>query len=69
MGKVHGGLANAGKVRGQTPKVEPASDKKKKLQGRAGMREKYNRRKDTLGTRPRRGNGPNGLKKRNENTK
>ncbi|KAI8469506.1 MAG: ribosomal protein S30 component of cytosolic 80S ribosome and 40S small subunit [Monoraphidium minutum] len=43
MGKVHGSLARAGKVRGQTPKV-PKQDKKKKPTGRACKREKYNRR-------------------------
>jgi len=32
MGKVHGSLARAGKVKGQTPKVEP-TDKKKKPRG------------------------------------
>eukprot|EP00294_Goniomonas_avonlea_P017390 CAMPEP_0114541570 /NCGR_PEP_ID=MMETSP0114-20121206/1375_1 /TAXON_ID=31324 /ORGANISM="Goniomonas sp, Strain m" /LENGTH=135 /DNA_ID=CAMNT_0001725815 /DNA_START=26 /DNA_END=433 /DNA_ORIENTATION=+ len=42
-GKVHGSLARAGKVRGQTPKVEKA-DKKKKLVGRAKRRIQYNRR-------------------------
>lgn len=30
-GKVHGSLARAGKVRGQTPKVEPQEKKKKKV--------------------------------------
>ena len=54
----HGGLANAGKVRGQTPKLDPA-EKPKKKSGRSGMREKYNRRLPTLGKPPRRGNGPN----------
>ena len=44
MGKVHGGLANAGKVRGQTPRVEKDMDKPKKPKGRAGMRKKYNSR-------------------------
>jgi small subunit ribosomal protein S30e len=42
-GKVHGSLARAGKVRGQTPKV-PKQDKKKKPKGRAMKRIKYNRR-------------------------
>jgi small subunit ribosomal protein S30e len=32
LGKVHGSLARAGKVRAQTPKVEK-SEKKKKLRG------------------------------------
>ena len=43
MGKVHGSLARAGKVRGQTPKVEK-QDKKKKVTGRAKRRIQYNRR-------------------------
>ncbi|CAN6169663.1 unnamed protein product, partial [Urochloa humidicola] len=38
MGKVHGSLARAGKVRGQTP------NKKKKPRGRAYKRMQYNRR-------------------------
>jgi len=42
-GKVHGSLARAGKVRGQTPKVEK-QDKKKLPKGRAMKRIKYNRR-------------------------
>ncbi len=42
-GKVHGSLARAGKVRGQTPKVPP-QEKKKKPTGRAMKRIKYNRR-------------------------
>jgi len=44
MGKVHGGLARAGKVRGQTPKVEKAEDKPKALNGRAKKRALYNKR-------------------------
>eukprot|EP00871_Galdieria_phlegrea_P003567 jgi/Galph1/4210/GphlegSOOS_G2818.1 len=43
MGKVHGSLARAGKVRGQTPKV-PKQEKKKRPKGRAWQRLKYNRR-------------------------
>lgn len=42
-GKVHGSLARAGKVKGQTPKVE-AEEKKKKKTGRAKRRIQYNRR-------------------------
>ena len=42
-GKVHGSLARAGKVKGQTPKVAK-QDKKKRLTGRAKKREQYNRR-------------------------
>lgn len=42
-GKVHGSLARAGKVKGQTPKVEK-QEKKKKKTGRAKRRILYNRR-------------------------
>lgn len=42
-GKVHGSLARAGKVKGQTPKVDK-SEKKKKKTGRAKRRMQYNRR-------------------------
>ncbi|XP_044768846.1 ubiquitin-like protein FUBI [Neomonachus schauinslandi] len=41
-GKVHGSLARAGKVRGQTPKVAK-QEKKKKKTGRAKRRMQYNR--------------------------
>ncbi|KAK3516545.1 hypothetical protein QTP70_021736 [Hemibagrus guttatus] len=40
---VHGSLARAGKVRGQTPKVDK-QEKKKKKTGRAKRRIQYNRR-------------------------
>ncbi|XP_063323994.1 ubiquitin-like FUBI-ribosomal protein eS30 fusion protein [Pelmatolapia mariae] len=42
-GKVHGSLARAGKVQGQTPKVDK-QEKKKKKTGRAKRRIQYNRR-------------------------
>merc|ERR1711878_153838 len=42
-GKVHGSLARAGKVKGQTPKVDK-QEKKKKQTGRAKRRAQYNRR-------------------------
>merc|ERR1712223_482916 len=42
-GRVHGSLARAGKVKGQTPKVEK-EEKKKKRTGRAKRRIQYNRR-------------------------
>ncbi|XP_065335715.1 ubiquitin-like FUBI-ribosomal protein eS30 fusion protein [Cloeon dipterum] len=42
-GKVHGSLARAGKVKGQTPRVEK-QEKKKKKTGRAKRRIQYNRR-------------------------
>ncbi|VDP19467.1 unnamed protein product [Echinostoma caproni] len=43
VGKVHGSLARAGKVRAQTPKVEK-QEKKKKPRGRAKRRMQYNKR-------------------------
>lgn len=42
-GKVHGSLARAGKVKGQTPKVEK-QEKKKKKTGRCKRRIQFNRR-------------------------
>eukprot|EP00042_Codosiga_hollandica_P032136 m.200983 g.200983 ORF g.200983 m.200983 type:complete len:141 (+) comp53822_c1_seq2:535-957(+) len=42
-GKVHGSLARAGKVKGQTPKVDK-QPKKKSQTGRAKRRIQYNRR-------------------------
>ncbi|KAL1956387.1 hypothetical protein VTO42DRAFT_7370 [Malbranchea cinnamomea] len=43
MGKVHGSLARAGKVKSQTPKVEP-QEKPKQPKGRAKKRMLYTRR-------------------------
>ncbi|ORX57772.1 hypothetical protein BCR36DRAFT_580341, partial [Piromyces finnis] len=43
MGKVHGSLARAGKVKGQTPKVDKQPKKKSKT-GRAKKRILYTRR-------------------------
>ncbi|CAM9361620.1 unnamed protein product [Ascophyllum nodosum] len=43
MGKVHGSLARAGKVKGQTPKIDK-QEKKKQPRGRAKKRMQYNRR-------------------------
>ena len=43
MGKVHGSLARAGKVRNQTPKVAK-TEKKKAARGRAKLRYLYNKR-------------------------
>ncbi len=56
-GKVHGSLARAGKVRGQTPKVAK-QDKKKKPTGRAHKRMQYNRRFVTAGMLKRSPNFP-----------
>jgi small subunit ribosomal protein S30e len=43
MGKQHGSLSRAGKVKGQTPKVEK-KDKRKEPRGRAKKRMLFNRR-------------------------
>mgnify|MGYP003957989497 CR=1 FL=1 len=43
-GKVHGSLARAGKVRGQTPKMPKQDKAKKPVTGRAKKRLQYNRR-------------------------
>jgi len=43
IGKVHGSLARAGKVKGQTPKVDKM-EKTKKPKGRACQRIKYKNR-------------------------
>ncbi|PLB38983.1 ribosomal protein S30 [Aspergillus taichungensis] len=43
MGKVHGSLARAGKVKSATPKVDK-QEKKKQPKGRAMKRLKYTRR-------------------------
>ena len=43
MGKVHGSLSRAGKVKNQTPKVECSLNKDKhKVNGRAKKRKLYN---------------------------
>ena len=44
MGKQHGSLARAGKVKGQTPKVPKNAEKKKQPRGRAKKRMLFNRR-------------------------
>jgi len=58
-GKVHGSLARAGKVRGQTPKVDK-KEKKKKPTGRAKRRLQYTRRfVNVVVAGPGRRRGPN----------
>ncbi|XP_011297978.1 ubiquitin-like protein FUBI [Fopius arisanus] len=57
-GKVHGSLARAGKVKGQTPKVEK-QEKSKKKTGRAKRRIQYNRRFVTVVPTYGRRRGPN----------
>ena len=51
-GKVHGSLARAGKVKGQTPKVEKNADGKRKPCGRAKKRMQYNQRFVNVVTAP-----------------
>ncbi len=48
MGKVHGSLNRAGKVRKNTPKVEPKDRLKKLPVGRAKRRRQFRRRFDIL---------------------
>jgi len=57
-GKVHGSLARAGKVKGQTPKVEK-QEKRKKKTGRAKRRMLYNKRFVNVVTTMGRRRGPN----------
>lgn len=59
-GKVHGSLARAGKVKGQTPKVAKQEGKRKPKTGRAKRRLQYNRRFVNVVTGPGgRRKGPN----------
>ena len=44
MGKQHGSLARAGKVKNQTPKVAKKEREHKKVVGRAKKRSTYNKR-------------------------
>merc|ERR1711976_837514 len=57
-GKVHGSLARAGKVKGQTPKVEK-QEKKKAKTGRAKRRMQFNRRFTTKVAPGAKRKGPN----------
>ena len=58
VGKVHGGLARAGKVKGQTPKVEK-TEKKKQPRGRAKKRMLYTKRFVNVVVGPGKKKGPN----------
>uniref|UniRef100_A0A6B2LXG6 40S ribosomal protein S30 n=1 Tax=Arcella intermedia TaxID=1963864 RepID=A0A6B2LXG6_9EUKA len=58
MGKQHGGLARAGKVKNATPKVAK-KEKKKEKTGRAKKRWQYNKRYVNLVMKPGRRKGPN----------
>merc|ERR1712072_1355287 len=61
-GKVHGSLARAGKVKGQTPKVD-IQEKKKPKTGRAKRRMQYNNRFVNVVITPGRRKGPNSNEK------
>ena len=58
MGKVHGSLAQAGKVRSNTPKVEK-KEKPKEVRGRARLRKIYNKRFLAVNPDAKRKTGPN----------
>lgn len=58
MGKQHGGLSRAGKVKRQTPKVAKEEKKKAKV-GRAKKRHQYNKRFVNAVNKPGRRRGPN----------
>jgi len=58
MGKQHGGIAKAGKVKNQTPKKEKM-DKKKAKVGRAKIRNKFNKRYVLIMKQPGRSWRPN----------
>ncbi|OHT06603.1 40S ribosomal protein S30 [Tritrichomonas foetus] len=58
MGKVHGSLAQAGKVRSNTPKVHKM-EKTKPLRGRAHIRKQYNKRFLAINPESKRKVGPN----------
>jgi small subunit ribosomal protein S30e len=59
MGKVHGSLAQAGKVRNNTPKAPKKEVKEKPVLGRARMRKLYNKRILGVPQDSRRKVGPN----------
>ena len=62
MGKVHGSLAQSGKVKGQTPKV-PKQQKKKRVTGRAKKRVQFKRRFQTAVKTMGKAKGPNSQQK------
>jgi small subunit ribosomal protein S30e len=62
MGKVHGSLAQSGKVKGQTPKV-PKQQKKKQVTGRAKKRVQFKRRFQTTVKSVGKAKGPNSQSK------
>ena len=59
MGKVHGSMARAGKVRNQTPKEEKTERAKKRQMGRAKKRLQYKKRIINVDPNDKRKKGPN----------
>ena len=59
LGKVHGSMARAGKVRNQTPKVEKTERAKKRVTGRARKRLQYKKRILGVDLNDKRKKGPN----------
>ena len=59
MGKVHGSMARAGKVRNQTPKVEKTERARKRQTGRAKKRLQYKKRIINVDPNDKRKRGPN----------
>ena len=70
IGKVHGSMARAGKVRNQTPKVDKQERAKKRQTGRAKKRLQYKKRIINVDPNDKRKKGPNfGAGKKVEETK
>jgi small subunit ribosomal protein S30e len=59
IGKVHGSMARAGKVRNQTPKVDKTERAKKRVTGRASKRLQYKKRILGVDLNDKRKKGPN----------
>lgn len=59
MGKVHGSMARAGKVRNQTPKVDKTERARKRQTGRAKKRLQYKKRIINVDPNDKRKKGPN----------
>ncbi len=59
LGKVHGSMARAGKVRNQTPKVDKQERAKKRQTGRAKKRLQYKKRIINVDPNDKKKKGPN----------
>ena len=67
MGKIHGSLAQAGKVRNNTPKVDK-KEKEKPVRGRAHIRKLYNKRFLTTNPEAKKKVGPNSQSQQNNSS-